>query len=210
MVTFGPFGLTTEVKSDETHHQSLPEALPGDNFGFNVKNVVVNDPRRGFVASNSKDDPAKEAANFTAQVIIMHHPGQIRNGHAPVLDCYFFHHSYPHPSCSPHHFSIFHTHQTHFSHYLLHSFHHSLPINFFPILSPVHMTRMHGLFGHPIFQAYSCMEISVNDKKDLYVKNVQRTVTCVEWRLYLVNNFRAALINLTFMIYQGLKMVAFN
>ena len=34
-----------------------------------------------------KDDPAKEAANFTPQVIIMNHPGQTRIGHAPILDC---------------------------------------------------------------------------------------------------------------------------
>ncbi|KAJ6357881.1 hypothetical protein OIU78_005675 [Salix suchowensis] len=65
--TFGPTGLTTEVKSVEMHHEALLEALPGDNVGFNVKNVAVKDLKRGFVASNSKDDPAKEAANFTSQ-----------------------------------------------------------------------------------------------------------------------------------------------
>ncbi|KAJ7975099.1 Elongation factor 1-alpha [Quillaja saponaria] len=68
VVTFGPTGLTTEVKSVEMHHEALQEALPGDNVGFNVKNVAVKDLKRGYVASNSKDDPAKEAANFTSQI----------------------------------------------------------------------------------------------------------------------------------------------
>ncbi|KAI3836126.1 hypothetical protein MKX03_028105 [Papaver bracteatum] len=62
VVTFGPSGLTTEVKSVEMHRETLQEALPGD----------MKDLKRGFVTSNSKDDPAREA---------------IGNGYAPVLDC---------------------------------------------------------------------------------------------------------------------------
>jgi len=91
VVTFAPTMLSTEVKSVEMHHESMPEANPGDNVGFNVKNVSVKDIKRGNVASDSKNDPAKGAADFTAQVIVLNHPGEIRNGYAPVLDCHTAH-----------------------------------------------------------------------------------------------------------------------
>src|SRR6266576_1876891 len=108
-VTFAPSNVTTEVKSVEMHHEQLVEGLPGDNVGFNVKwvlmsitrcrtttffffrNVSVKDTRRGNVASDSKNDPAKEAASFNAQVIVLNHPGQIGAGYAPVLDCHTAH-----------------------------------------------------------------------------------------------------------------------
>jgi len=92
VVSFAPVGLTAEVKSVEMHHESLTEGgTPGDNVGFNVKNVTVKDIRRGFVASDSKNDPAKEAGSFVAQVIILNHPGQITAGYTPVLDCHTAH-----------------------------------------------------------------------------------------------------------------------
>merc|ERR1712170_335739 len=91
VVTFAPSNVTTEVKSVEMHHESLAEGLPGDNVGFNVKNVSVKDIRRGNVASDSKNDPAQEAASFKAQVIVLNHPGEIGNGYSPVLDCHTAH-----------------------------------------------------------------------------------------------------------------------
>jgi len=91
IVCFGPTGLTTEVKSVEMHHESLTEAVPGDNVGFNIKNVAVKEIKRGFVASDTKNDPCKEAVTFEAQVIIMNHPGKISNGYTPVLDCHTAH-----------------------------------------------------------------------------------------------------------------------
>jgi elongation factor 1-alpha len=91
VVTFAPAGLTTEVKSIEMHHESMPQAVPGDNIGFNVKSVSVKDIRRGMVCGDSKQDPPMECANFTAQVIILNHPGQIHAGYTPVLDCHTSH-----------------------------------------------------------------------------------------------------------------------
>jgi elongation factor 1-alpha len=91
VITFAPNALTTEVKSVEMHHESLLEATPGDNVGFNVKNVSVKDIKRGYVASDSKNKPAVAVKDFTAQVIVLNHPGQICNGYSPVLDCHTAH-----------------------------------------------------------------------------------------------------------------------
>lgn len=68
VVVFAPKAITTEVKSVEMHHESLTEALPGDNVGFNIKNVSAKEIRRGNVCGDSKNDPPKEAATFKAQV----------------------------------------------------------------------------------------------------------------------------------------------
>nr|XP_029135780.1 elongation factor 1-alpha-like [Labrus bergylta] len=91
IVTFAPCNLTTEVKSVEMHHEALIEALPGDNVGFNVKNVSIKDIRRGNVAGDSKNNPPKGTKDFIAQVIVLNHPGEIHAGYAPVLDCHTAH-----------------------------------------------------------------------------------------------------------------------
>merc|ERR1712174_10150 len=88
---FAPSKVVAEIKSVEMHHESLPSAQPGDNVGFNVKNVAVKDLRRGYVASDSKKDAAVGVKSFEAQVIVMNHPGQISNGYSPVLDCHTAH-----------------------------------------------------------------------------------------------------------------------
>merc|ERR1712153_135434 len=79
-ITFGPMGVTTDCKSVEMHHESVGEAIPGDNVGFNVKGLSV-----------TKNKPAMDTEFFKAQVIVMNHPGQIMNGYAPVLDCHTCH-----------------------------------------------------------------------------------------------------------------------
>jgi elongation factor 1-alpha len=91
VVAFAPSFLTTEVKSIEMHHESLEEAQPGDNVGFNVKSIPVKDLKRGYVCGNSKDDPPQVSNSFMAQVIVLDHPNQIAAGYCPVLDCHTAH-----------------------------------------------------------------------------------------------------------------------
>jgi len=90
-VMFSPAQVSTEVKSVEMHHEQLESANPGDNVGFNVKNVSVKDIRRGMVAGDIKSDPPLGAGNFEAQVIVLDHPNRIMAGYTPVLDCHTAH-----------------------------------------------------------------------------------------------------------------------
>merc|ERR1712045_781964 len=86
VVTFGPMNTTTEVKSVEMHHEQVEAAFPGDNVGFNVKNLSVKDIKRGYVASDSKNDPCTDTEMFVSQVIVFNHPGQIQNGYTAVVE----------------------------------------------------------------------------------------------------------------------------
>jgi len=73
------------------HHEQLESAEPGDNVGFNVKNVSVKDIRRGNVAGDVKNDPPLPTHSFEAQVIVLDHPNRIMAGYTPVLDCHTCH-----------------------------------------------------------------------------------------------------------------------
>ncbi|XP_039377173.1 elongation factor 1-alpha-like isoform X2 [Mauremys reevesii] len=90
-ISFAPANLSAEVRTIEMHHEPLQVAFPGYNVGFNIKNIAVKNLRRGHVAGNSRSDPPAAAAHFTAQVIILNHPGFIKAGYSPVVDCHTAH-----------------------------------------------------------------------------------------------------------------------
>merc|ERR1711990_508233 len=90
LVRFAPTGLNAECKSVEMHHEQLPQAVPGDNVGFNVKGLSIKQINRGNVASDAKKQPAKPVRRFLAQVIVLKHK-QIKSGYTPVLDCHTAH-----------------------------------------------------------------------------------------------------------------------
>ena len=48
----------------------------------------MKDIIRGYVASDSKNKPASGVQDFTTQVIVPNHPGQVSNGYRSVLDCH--------------------------------------------------------------------------------------------------------------------------
>ncbi|MGC8647370.1 MAG: translation elongation factor EF-1 subunit alpha [Candidatus Micrarchaeia archaeon] len=84
MITIMPSGIKTDVKSIEMHHQPLQKAEPGDNIGFNIKGVDKKDIKRGDVVGPANNPPTV-AEEFTAQIVVLHHPNVIARGYTPVF-----------------------------------------------------------------------------------------------------------------------------
>jgi elongation factor 1-alpha len=86
-VSFMPANKEGEIKSIEMHHEEQPEALPGDNVGFNVRGIGKGDIRRGDVCGPA-DIPPTVAEEFTAQIVVLHHPSALTVGYTPVFHCH--------------------------------------------------------------------------------------------------------------------------
>ncbi len=83
-VVIMPEGLPAEVKSIETHHTPMQEAMAGDNIGFNLRGVAKTDFHRGSVLGETANPPTI-AKEFLAQIIVVFHPTAIAAGYTPVL-----------------------------------------------------------------------------------------------------------------------------
>ena len=85
VVTFAPNQLTTEV-----YHESLPEATPGDCL-IQYEERVCEGYQERICCIGLQNKPATGVSDFTAQVIVLNHPGQVSNEYSPVLDCHTAH-----------------------------------------------------------------------------------------------------------------------
>ena len=77
-------GIKGEIKTIEMHHESINEALPGDNVGFSVRGVNKKDIARGDVLSH-ENNPAPVVSEFTAQIVMLNHPSVLTVGYTPVF-----------------------------------------------------------------------------------------------------------------------------
>jgi len=76
---------TGKVFSIEMHKKSWETANPGDNVGLNVKGLSKeNMPRVGDVMIAKTDTTLKACQNFTAQVQVLDHPGELKIGYSPI------------------------------------------------------------------------------------------------------------------------------
>jgi elongation factor 1-alpha len=86
-VAFMPANKDGEIKSIEMHHEEIPQAVPGDNIGFNVRGIGKGDIRRGDVCG-PVEAPPTVADEFTAQIVVLQHPSAITVGYTPVFHCH--------------------------------------------------------------------------------------------------------------------------
>lgn len=79
-----PEGATAEIKTIETHHTPMQEAIAGDNIGVNLRGIGKGEIKRGSVLGPISNPPTIAKA-FRAQIIVVHHPTAIAAGYTPVL-----------------------------------------------------------------------------------------------------------------------------
>jgi len=74
-----------KIFSVEMHHKSQPVANAGDNVGLNIKGLVKeNMPRVGDIMIKKSDPTLQKCREFTCQVQILNHPGELKVGYSPI------------------------------------------------------------------------------------------------------------------------------
>jgi elongation factor 1-alpha len=82
-----PTGFTGVIRSMEMHHTEIPEALPGDNIGFSIRGITLQDAGRGDCLGHPSSVPTviTPKGKWTGQIIVIWHPTAIAQGYTPVV-----------------------------------------------------------------------------------------------------------------------------
>ncbi|MHA1728248.1 MAG: translation elongation factor EF-1 subunit alpha [Promethearchaeota archaeon] len=76
-----------EVRTIEMHHESINQAEPGDNIGFNIRGATMKDMHRGDVLSHRTDvtNVVIPGQNMSCRLIVIWHPTAVAVGYCPVV-----------------------------------------------------------------------------------------------------------------------------
>ncbi len=77
-------GVNGEIKTIEMHHESMSEALAGDNVGVNVRGAGKKDMARGDVICDAAK-PIPVVEEFIAQIAVINHQTVLAKGYTPVF-----------------------------------------------------------------------------------------------------------------------------
>jgi len=77
-------GIEGEIKTIEMHHETLSEAVAGDNVGINIRGVGKKDIARGDVICDAAK-PIPIVKEFIATITVINHPTVLAKGYTPVF-----------------------------------------------------------------------------------------------------------------------------
>ncbi len=77
-------GASGEVKTIEAHHETLPEAVAGDNVGINIRGIGKKDIAKGDVVCDASK-PLPVVKEFVATMTVINHPSVLAKGYTPVF-----------------------------------------------------------------------------------------------------------------------------
>ena len=82
-----PTGFQGEIRSIEMHHEEIDQAIPGDNVGFSIRGINIEDAGRGDCLGHPDNPPTviTPAGSWTGQIIVIWHPTAIAQGYTPVV-----------------------------------------------------------------------------------------------------------------------------
>ncbi len=82
-----PSGFKGEIRSIEMHHEEIPQAIPGDNVGFSIRGITMEDASRGDCLGHPSDPPTviTPKGKWTGQIIVIWHPTALAQGYTPVI-----------------------------------------------------------------------------------------------------------------------------
>lgn len=82
-----PTGFEGEIRSIEMHHEEIPQAEPGDNVGFSIRGISMQDAGRGDCLGHPDNPPTVVTPDgkWTGQIIVIWHPTAIAQGYTPVI-----------------------------------------------------------------------------------------------------------------------------
>ncbi len=82
-----PTGFKGEIRTIEMHHEEIPQAEPGDNVGFSIRGISMQDAGRGDCLGHPDNPPTviTPKGKWTGQIIVIWHPTAIAQGYTPVV-----------------------------------------------------------------------------------------------------------------------------
>ncbi|XP_069104963.1 LOW QUALITY PROTEIN: elongation factor 1-alpha 1-like [Argopecten irradians] len=85
-VTFAPNDMKAKVRAVQVFREVMTEVHAGDNVGIQIENLGLKDIKKGDVCGDPEEDPPRKVSKFTAQILVLNHPGQIKKGYTPLLN----------------------------------------------------------------------------------------------------------------------------